>query len=168
MEHIHTPIEFQNIDMSKVEGRWKWLRLVTKDIDNLAMLEPPYQPRQLQNEYPSDIQKRKDVELIKLWNEWLDKSLKVRHDNTLRLRTLLRCYGIAREAMEAAPEGKKHIAEEVMDLLLAYLDTVWSMPKQQVMDAQVNVDDAAKKKAGIIASGYMDAEWCASTYRVVG
>jgi hypothetical protein len=163
----HIPIEIQKVDMSSIEGRWRWLRKVTKDIDNLAMLEPPYQPRMLQNEYPNDIMKRNDTELIKSWNQWLSNSIKVRHDNTLRLRTLLRCYGIAQEAMEAAPDDKKHIAEETIDLLLAYLDTVWSMSEQLVIEAQANVDDAAKKKVCIVANGYMDSEWCQPTYMVV-
>lgn len=159
--------------MTTPQGRWKWLIEVAKDLGARAIQEPPYQPELLVHCTPEEIQNRcqdkrnNDAkQLLRVWQKWQMDTGEIHHQNYMNLRTLLRCYGIAKESLQLAKEDKKYKAQDMLDLLTAYLNEVWDMTEAQIEEAQANVDTAARRKASIITAGYMNKEWLKPTYKV--
>jgi hypothetical protein len=146
-------------NMHTLAGRWKWMNWILDHIDDCCgKIDPPYQPVELQHEKPESVAFGKDNNLRTLWQRWLDESLKIRHHNTLALRTLLRCYQIAQESKAEAKPDKRHLPEQTLELLAAYLQEVWGVGEQEAQEAG-NIDMFVKQKATIIFNGYVNREW---------
>ena len=104
--------------------------------------------------------------LLKVWQNWVSDSLRVEHSNTLNLRTLLCCYGIAREWVELAKEDKAHVVRGMVEKITAFLQESWGLPENEVMSSLLNVDLFARRFASIHASSYMNKEWASVPYVV--
>jgi len=156
--------------MHTPEGRWVWMAEVVKEIEERAFLEPPYQPDSLVRTTPDYIREHWKEEgvlpLLHVWQRWVSDSLRVEHSNTLNLRTLLCCYGIAREWVELAKEDKAHVVRGMVEKITAFLQESWGLPENEVMSSLLNVDLFARRFASIHASSYMNKEWASVPYVV--